>query len=79
MQIQQLNSIFLVLIYYVLEFCLFVTQQERTHIKEDQRETLKSFFKDGMTRVGSPLIPEAASATGLETCVIEVRFTLVLR
>lgn len=31
-----------------------------------------------MTRVGSPLIPRAASATGLETCVIEVRLTLML-
>ncbi|KAL7405496.1 hypothetical protein ABVT39_001945 [Epinephelus coioides] len=48
-----------------------MAHRERTEIRTEQRETLKSFFKEGMTRVGSPLIPRAASATGLETCVIE--------
>ncbi|GAA6095455.1 uncharacterized protein LOC113660589 [Tachysurus ichikawai] len=53
-------------------FSFFVViQQERTYSNEEQRETLKSFFKEGMTRVGSPLIPRAASATGLDTSVIE--------
>ncbi|GAA6095324.1 uncharacterized protein LOC113636439 isoform X1, partial [Tachysurus ichikawai] len=53
-------------------FSFFVViQQERTNINEEQRETLKSFFKEGMTRVGSPLIPRAASASGLDTSVIE--------
>ncbi|KAK7156613.1 hypothetical protein R3I94_006610 [Phoxinus phoxinus] len=44
---------------------------ERTPINGNQKETLKSFFKDGMTRVGSELIPRAASATGLDTSVVE--------
>ncbi|XP_058619081.1 uncharacterized protein zgc:113176 isoform X1 [Onychostoma macrolepis] len=48
-----------------------MAQRERTHINEEQRETLKSFFKEGMARVGSPLIPIAASATGLDTSVID--------
>ncbi|GAA6085687.1 uncharacterized protein LOC113636439 isoform X1 [Tachysurus ichikawai] len=52
-------------------FSFFVIQQERTYINEEQRETLKSFFKEGMTRVGSPIIIRAASATGLDTSVIE--------
>ncbi|XP_037649351.1 uncharacterized protein zgc:113176 isoform X1 [Sebastes umbrosus] len=46
-------------------------KERRTEIGEEQREILKSFFREGMMRVGSPLIPSAASATGLETCVIE--------
>ena len=57
----------------------FIIKQERTQINEEQRETLKTFFEDGMTRVGSPLISRAASDTGLETSVIEVRFTLIPR
>jgi len=71
------HSVFLLLlIYYWLAFSLFVViQQERTPINGNQKETLKSFFKDGMTRVGSDLIPRAASATGLDTTVIEVSFT----
>ncbi|XP_052430096.1 uncharacterized protein zgc:113176 isoform X2 [Carassius gibelio] len=48
-----------------------MAQRERTHINGNQKETLKSFFKDGMTRVGSQLIPRAASATGLDTSVVE--------
>ncbi|XP_039668517.1 uncharacterized protein LOC120566266 isoform X3 [Perca fluviatilis] len=48
-----------------------MAQRERTQINEEQRETLKTFFEDGMTRVGSPLISRAASDTGLETSVIE--------
>ncbi|TDH09256.1 hypothetical protein EPR50_G00084870 [Perca flavescens] len=52
-------------------FRLKMAQRERTQINEEQRETLKTFFEDGMTRVGSPLISRAASDTGLETNVIE--------
>ncbi|XP_060714641.1 uncharacterized protein LOC132838386 isoform X2 [Tachysurus vachellii] len=48
-----------------------MAQRERTYINEEQRETLKSFFKEGMTRVGSPIIIRAASTTGLDTSVIE--------
>ncbi|KAK9952768.1 hypothetical protein ABG768_018575 [Culter alburnus] len=48
-----------------------MAQRERTRINDEQKETLKTFFKDGMTRVGSELIPRAASATGLDTSVIE--------
>ncbi|XP_073703668.1 uncharacterized protein [Garra rufa] len=51
-------------------FFVFI-QQERTHINEKQRETLISFFKEGMKHVGSPLIARAASATCLDTSVIE--------
>ncbi|XP_047671804.1 uncharacterized protein LOC113636439 isoform X2 [Tachysurus fulvidraco] len=54
-----------------LLWCLKMAQRERTYINEEQRETLKSFFKEGMTRVGSPIIIRAASATGLDTSVIE--------
>ncbi|KAK7134491.1 hypothetical protein R3I93_017801 [Phoxinus phoxinus] len=50
---------------------LKMAQRERTPINGNQKETLKSFFKDGMTRVGSELIPRAASATGLDTSVVE--------
>ncbi|ROJ13902.1 hypothetical protein DPX16_19777, partial [Anabarilius grahami] len=53
-------------------FFFFVIQQERTRINGEQKETLETFFKDGMTRVGSELIPRAASATGLDTSVIEI-------
>ncbi|XP_028268912.1 general transcription factor II-I repeat domain-containing protein 1 isoform X2 [Parambassis ranga] len=48
-----------------------MARRGRTEIREEQREILKSFFREGMTRVGSPIIPKAASATGLEPCVIE--------
>ncbi|XP_038574985.1 uncharacterized protein LOC119902699 isoform X2 [Micropterus salmoides] len=48
-----------------------MAQRERTPINGNQKETLKSFFTNGMTRVGSKLIPSAASATGLDTSVIE--------
>ncbi|XP_067312362.1 uncharacterized protein zgc:113176 isoform X2 [Pseudorasbora parva] len=48
-----------------------MAQRERTHISPNQKETLKSFFKEGMTKVGCKLIPRAASATGLDTNVIE--------
>ncbi|XP_050960910.1 uncharacterized protein zgc:113176 [Labeo rohita] len=51
-------------------FFVFI-QQERTHINAEQRETLISFFKEGMKHVGSPLIARAASATCLDTSVIE--------
>ncbi|XP_076149389.1 uncharacterized protein LOC143133510 [Alosa pseudoharengus] len=47
------------------------TLSKRTKINEELREKLKQFFNEGMTQVGSPLIKEAAIATGLETCVIE--------
>ncbi|XP_045932432.1 uncharacterized protein LOC123987515 isoform X1 [Micropterus dolomieu] len=50
---------------------LKMAQRERTPINGNQKETLKSFFTNGMTRVGSKLIPSAASATGLDTSVIE--------
>ncbi|XP_038550581.1 uncharacterized protein LOC119884190 [Micropterus salmoides] len=50
---------------------LKMAQRERTPINGNQKETLKSFFTHGMTRVGSKLIPSAASATGLDTSVIE--------
>ncbi|KAL1249594.1 hypothetical protein QQF64_020599, partial [Cirrhinus molitorella] len=50
---------------------LKMAQRERTHINPEQREKLISFFKEGMDRVGSPLITRAASATGLDTSVIE--------
>ncbi|XP_051962899.1 uncharacterized protein LOC127629722 [Xyrauchen texanus] len=55
----------------VLFLFFVVIQQERTPINGNQKETLKSLFKDGMTRVGSELIPRAASATSLDTSVIE--------
>ncbi|XP_029294541.1 uncharacterized protein LOC115012847 isoform X2 [Cottoperca gobio] len=50
---------------------LKMAHRERTEIREEQRETLKSLFKEGMTCVGSPLISRAASVTGLETRAIE--------
>ncbi|XDV24193.1 hypothetical protein PO909_028439 [Leuciscus waleckii] len=48
-----------------------MAQRERTPINGIQKETLRSFFEKGMTRVGSELIPRAASATGLDTSVVE--------
>ncbi|CAN9501537.1 unnamed protein product [Ophioblennius macclurei] len=48
-----------------------LTQRERTVIPAEQKETLKSAFEQGMTSVGSPLIPVAAEVTGLPTAVIE--------
>lgn len=50
---------------------LKMAKRERTHINAEQRETLISFFKEGMKHVGSPLITRAASAMGLDTSVIE--------
>lgn len=41
-------------------------------ITEEQKESLKSLFKGGMTSVGSLLVPAAAEATGLPVAVIEV-------
>ncbi|XP_056333707.1 uncharacterized protein zgc:113176 [Danio aesculapii] len=48
-----------------------MAKRERTHINPEQRETLISFFQEGMKHVGSPLITRAASAMGLDTSVIE--------
>lgn len=58
----------------LIGFVFVVTQYERTIITEEQREAWKSFFQEGMTSVGSTLIPAAAEATGLAAVVIEVRF-----
>ncbi|XP_026161541.1 uncharacterized protein LOC113129703 isoform X2 [Mastacembelus armatus] len=44
---------------------------ERTIITKEQKETLKSSFEEGMTSVGSSLIPAAAEATGLTPVVVE--------
>ncbi|XP_056119991.1 uncharacterized protein LOC130097227 [Rhinichthys klamathensis goyatoka] len=48
-----------------------MAQRERTEIRDDQRNTLKSFYKEGMTGVGSPLVQQAVAATGLDICVIQ--------
>ncbi|XP_062393493.1 uncharacterized protein zgc:113176 [Sardina pilchardus] len=48
-----------------------MAHRERTKISEAALETLKKYFNEGMSRVGSSLISEAANETGLETRVIE--------
>nr|XP_020440971.1 uncharacterized protein LOC109951055 isoform X2 [Monopterus albus] len=48
-----------------------MARRERTVITKEQKEALKSSFQEGMTSVGSPLIPAAAEATGLAPAVIE--------
>lgn len=50
--------------------CLFL--QVRTEITVENRSKLVKYFDEGMKGVGSPLIKEAAAATGLDSSVVEV-------
>ncbi|XP_027879737.1 uncharacterized protein LOC114148569 isoform X2 [Xiphophorus couchianus] len=65
-------------------FCLFIvivvfsvfvlgsmSRRERTHISEEVKVFLQKAYKEGMTRVGSPLVGAASQATGLPPFVID--------
>ncbi|XP_035985962.1 uncharacterized protein LOC118559378 isoform X4 [Fundulus heteroclitus] len=65
-------------------FCLFIvmvvfsvfvlgsmSRRERTHIPEEAKVFLQKAYKEGMTRVGSPLVGAASQATGLPPFVID--------
>ncbi|PWA28846.1 hypothetical protein CCH79_00012977, partial [Gambusia affinis] len=65
-------------------FCLFIvmvvfsvfvlgsmSRRERTHISEEAKVFLQKAYKEGMTRVGSPLVGTASQATGLPPFVID--------
>ncbi|XP_037836926.1 uncharacterized protein zgc:113176 isoform X2 [Kryptolebias marmoratus] len=48
-----------------------VSRGERTHISEEAKVFLQKAYKEGMTRVGSPLVGVASQATGLPPFVID--------
>ena len=50
------------------------TVGKRTIISDLAKETLKAFYEHGMTSVGSPLVSEASTKTGLSATVIKVSF-----
>ncbi|XP_015243083.1 PREDICTED: uncharacterized protein LOC107092897 [Cyprinodon variegatus] len=48
-----------------------MAKRVRTTISEENKVRLQNFFKEGMTRVGSPLVTAAAEATSLAPAVID--------
>ncbi|XP_036005166.1 uncharacterized protein LOC118566622 isoform X2 [Fundulus heteroclitus] len=48
-----------------------MSRRERTHIPEEAKVFLQKAYKEGMTRVGSPLVGAASQATGLPPFVID--------
>lgn len=51
----------------IADFLCLVYSHRREVIAESQEETLKSFFREGMT----PLVPAAVEAPGLLSAVVD--------